>query len=342
MAQSSWPSPAASRVVNDIQYEQMTATQHVDGLVGDPTDTDLVYADGTSGLTVHLRAGRYAQLRGHGWTSGVTDVALTIGSNSSGSTRIDLVVLGLNRSTWDVSAYVVAGTPGSGAPALTVNTGTSGTYEIPLAEVTVATGASAISAGQVKIRHWWIRPDGAASRGADTRPVNVPVGYKCVENGDTLALVTGGTWTNLTSPPTPVNSAQTTDFGGSSQINADSTWRDIPSSKWAPLTFTVPPSGRVFVTLSAFVQNQNTSTSTLWATWRASGGGFTTGTDDVTMQKRGISCLGGRMSGSNRQPFTGLTPGTSVTLTPVYSGSSANSNAQTTFIHYGNLIMEPA
>ena len=341
MAQSSWPAPAASRVVNDVQYEQMVGPQHADGLIGYPLDSPLVYADGTSGLTVHLRAGRYAQLRGHGWTSGATDDALTISSNSSGSTRVDLVVLGLDRSTWEVTAYIVAGTPGSGAPALTQDTGTTGTYEIPLAEVTVANGATAISAGQVKIRHSWVRPWGYASAGTDTRPATAGLGALCTEGGDLLEW-NGSRWINLTSPPTPVQSAQATNMEGSGQITADGSWRDVPSSKWATLPFTVPPTGRVYVTVSAFIQNQNSDTSTLWVSWRASGGGFAVGSDDVTMQSRGISCLGGRLSGSNRQFFSGLTPGASVTLTAVYSGSSASSDPTKTFIHYGKLIMEPA
>src|SRR4051812_44253750 len=107
----------------------MVAPQYVDGLVGDPTDTALISADG-SGLHVFVAASRYALVRGHGWTSGSPVITLAIGSNTSGSTRIDLVVLGLDRSTWAVTCYVKAGTAGSGAaPSLQTDTGDTGIFE---------------------------------------------------------------------------------------------------------------------------------------------------------------------------------------------------------------------
>jgi hypothetical protein len=146
MAESSWPDPADGRVVDDRQYELLAAG---------------------SGLQVLVRANLYGSLRGHGWTSGPTNVPRTIAANGSGSTRTDLVVLRLERSTWQVRTAVVQGSPGAGAPALTRQTGDTGVFEIPLGEVTVPAGASSIAAENVRARTLYqagtIRPVTAAA-----------------------------------------------------------------------------------------------------------------------------------------------------------------------------------
>ncbi|MGC9544034.1 hypothetical protein [Streptomyces sp. UG1] len=144
MAQDSWPSPNHnSRNVTDAEYEQLAARFSDDGVWGTPADSSVVYT--TSGLQVLVRAAKFASLRGHAWTSGTTDDALTIASNASGQTRTDRVVLRLERSTWDVRAVVKQGTPGSGAPALTQDTGSTGVFEIQLARVTVPDSATSVT-----------------------------------------------------------------------------------------------------------------------------------------------------------------------------------------------------
>lgn len=346
MAQSSWPSPAASRVVTDLQYERLVATQYIDGLIGDPSDAVLVSADG-SARQVSLAADRYAQVRGHGWTSGATTVTLTIGANTSGNTRIDLVVLGLDRSTWDVTAYVKAGTPGSTpvAPALQTDTGDTGIYEIPLAEVTVLNGASVIAADKVKTRHWYARADGAASAGTDTRPPSPQPGMGLWESG-TKYVWNGTAWERTSNLPTPVQSAQGVDITGGPSIPpgliGSATWNDVSSDVWAPLTFTVPQSGRVYITISAWIENRYESSSTIWASYRASGGGMTSGTSSTVMNKRGISVRNGRLVCSKRILVTGLTPGASVTLTPAYFTGAVASDITISALREGVLIMEPS
>lgn len=144
MAQDSWPSPNHNtRNVTDPEYEKIAARFSDDGVWGDPNDSSVVYT--TTGLQVFVRAAKFASVRGHAWTSGTTDVTLTIGANASGQTRIDRVVLRLDRATWDVRAVVKAGTPGSGAPAMVQDTGDTGVYEIQIARVTVPNGASSVT-----------------------------------------------------------------------------------------------------------------------------------------------------------------------------------------------------
>ncbi|WP_119728331.1 hypothetical protein [Thermomonospora amylolytica] len=155
MAQSSWPDPAAGRVVNDRQYELLAARFSDDGLYGVHTDPAPVVGTG-AGLTVTVKAGLYGSVRGHGWTSGDTDYTHTLDGNTSGQTRIDRVVLRLDRSTWQVRTAIRKGDPGSGAPALVRDEGPAGVWEVPLARVTVAHNAAAIGAGDVVARPMYV------------------------------------------------------------------------------------------------------------------------------------------------------------------------------------------
>ncbi|WP_435209544.1 hypothetical protein [Streptomyces sp. bgisy034] len=144
MAQNSWPSPAHnSRAVTDLEYEKIASRFSDNGVYGTPTD-DAVVTAGT-GLSVSVRPEVHASVRGHAWSSGTSSVTLSITANSSGSTRVDRVVLRLDRSDWTVRAVVKQGTPGAGVPTLTQQTGDTGVYEILLANVTVLNGASSVT-----------------------------------------------------------------------------------------------------------------------------------------------------------------------------------------------------
>lgn len=144
MAEVSYPSSAHnSRNVTDAEYELLSSRFSDDGVYGDPTESAVVSAG--SGLQVLVRSGAYASVRGHLWDSGTSDTALTIAANASGSTRIDWVTLRLDRSTWTVRATVLEGAPGAGAPALTRDIGSTGTFDVPLALVTVTSGAASVT-----------------------------------------------------------------------------------------------------------------------------------------------------------------------------------------------------
>lgn len=144
MAQDSWPSPGHnSRAVTDAEYESVAARFSDDGVYGTPADTAVVSAG--AGLSIDITADVYASVRGHAWSSGTTTVNLAVTANASGLTRVDWVVLRLDRSDWTVRAVVKAGTPGSSGPVLTQDTGATGVYEVLLATVTVLNGASLVS-----------------------------------------------------------------------------------------------------------------------------------------------------------------------------------------------------
>lgn len=151
MAEASWPSPnhgAPARAVTDAEYPHL-APWAADGVF--QSSSDVVYGN-SSGREVHVRAGKYGIVQGHAWESGTSEFALTIAANASGSTRTDTVVLRLDRSTWDVNIVVRQGTPGAGPPTLQRDSGDTGLWEIPVADVTVDNVAATIAAGKVYAR----------------------------------------------------------------------------------------------------------------------------------------------------------------------------------------------
>jgi len=150
VAQTSWPqSTGTERTVDDDQYEVLGRAFGPSGVLQAIGDTDVVYGD-SSGRHVKIRHGKNAYVIGQGWASDpTTDEIVAIAANTSGSTRYDLVVLRVTRSTWVTEVAVVAGTPGSGIPLTTHDVPTSGVWEIPLAYVIVTNGAATITAGNV-------------------------------------------------------------------------------------------------------------------------------------------------------------------------------------------------
>ncbi|MFJ3794927.1 hypothetical protein ACIPSJ_01425 [Streptomyces sp. NPDC090088] len=143
MAQDSWPSPSHNaRALTDVEYELLAARFSDDGVYGAPSDTSVVSAG--AGLSVDVRAGVYASVRGHVWYSGTSVTNLTVAANATTSLRYDRVVLRLDRSTWNVTAVVKTGTAGAGVPDLTRDTGSTGVWEIPLATVSVAASATGV------------------------------------------------------------------------------------------------------------------------------------------------------------------------------------------------------
>jgi hypothetical protein len=164
VAESSWPSPDNGRTIDDASYEKLAIGYGAAaGVIGDFTNPQLVYGD-ASGMQVKIAADRYAIVRGHTWWSGSTIFTQAIAANSSGSTRTDLIVLRLSRTTWNVNLTVIQGTPGSGVPTSLQDLSTTGSYDLPLATVTVASGASSISAANVTYVGMHLTPDGSGLR----------------------------------------------------------------------------------------------------------------------------------------------------------------------------------
>lgn len=170
MADSSYPTPANGRLITEPQYERLMASLQSSGLVGSPSLPALAYADG-SGMLVKIRGSRAAYVRGRYWDSGTTDFSIAIPANSTGAVRSDLIVLGLNRTTWNVTCYRKAGS--TTPPALTVDQGPTGTYEIPIAQVNVPAAASSISSGHVVPLAWYLGASPIVCTATTLPPVTV-------------------------------------------------------------------------------------------------------------------------------------------------------------------------
>lgn len=193
MADASWPSPDNGREVNDVQYEQISSPLG-DGILGSPSDPAPVFADG-SARAVYVRAGVKALIRGHGWNAGSEALRLDVPANTTGSARRDLAVLGLDRSTWNVSAYVRTGSAAAG-PSLKRDTGDTGTYEIPLLDITTPSGATNIASGNVAQRWWWHGPHAYVCRSTGRPPHEAGLAIREIDTGRWLAS-TGSAW-NIT------------------------------------------------------------------------------------------------------------------------------------------------
>jgi len=197
MASSSWPNPGhSSGAVTTVEYEQLAAPGIVSGLIGTPALSAMVYADST-GLHVKVRANRQATVRAAHYDSGSSEITLTITANSSGSVRTDLVVLRLDRNTGQVAEYVITGSPGGGAPSPVTTISTTGYWDLPLAAVTVPSGATTITAGQVDEKAWYVAASGIACRSSTRPPVesnleiteyDTGIAYKGIVTSD------GGRW----------------------------------------------------------------------------------------------------------------------------------------------------
>lgn len=172
MAESSWPA-AAPTVVTEHDFERLMCGWFGSGLVGDGSEDLLVFADST-GMQVKIRAERYARVRGFVWHSGDSIVTVPIADNTSGSTRIDRIVLELDRSTWTVRVQVVQGTPGSGEPSITQDEGDTGVWQLWVASVTVGDGAATINAADVSNRDMLLGPQLLIADGGNLPDANVP------------------------------------------------------------------------------------------------------------------------------------------------------------------------
>lgn len=156
MAETSYPT-AGGGSVTDANYEVLMASATGDGLIGRPSFSALVYGD-SSGRQVKVRGSRGAIVRGFRWQTDSAGLTVPITSNSSGQTRLDLVVLRLNRTNYTVRVAVLAGTPSSSptTPSPLMQDAPAQYFDLPLARVTVRTGTTILGAGDVEEYTWYL------------------------------------------------------------------------------------------------------------------------------------------------------------------------------------------
>ncbi len=218
MAATSYPSPDNARALTEAQLDRIMSPLQNSGLVGTPALPALVFGNG-AGRFVTVRANRQAWVWGRLWDSGSSDAPVNIPANATAAVRKDLLVLGLSRSTWNVTCYLKVGT--TVLPTLQQDTGITGIYEIPLAQINAPVGSGSIASGDV-----------------------VPLAWYC---GQPIVLCT------TTSVPAPWIGGLMMDVTtGSTYVGAPGTsapvWKRLTTSEGGPLgtlfqVTTTPPSG---------------------------------------------------------------------------------------------------
>lgn len=191
MAETSWPFDNAN--MSEDQWTRLArlfADHGVTTLVG---ATPLVVSADGSGRQVFLAAGA-AIVRGHYYSNDAVKT-IAIAANSSGSTRIDRIVLQLDPTNNRILAVAKTGTPGSGPPGLTQTD--TGIYEISLAQVTVANGAATISAGNVTLERIIVgkQPSAPDTIASILTPRTGEIAYDRTSN--TLYVWNGANWCEL-------------------------------------------------------------------------------------------------------------------------------------------------
>ncbi len=166
-----------------------------------------------------------------------------------------------------------------------------------------------------------------------TAPVS-PTAGKYWDNGANLFRWNGTSW----QPPNYVRPTV------SNQVSMPSlgsltagTFTDFTTGQWPSVTVTVPPSGRVKVTIGGAVRNTNTSTSTAWLAWRATG----TITLGTPYENRAVSAQSGRTYASRSYMLQSLTAGEQLTIIPNLMFSSIGASTTITGVTDGQLIVEP-
>lgn len=169
MTIQSWPFYNAGTGGTEVLEEQwsiMARHWSPTGVIGAPGGTELQVAANGSGREVHVAAGR-ACVRGYWLTSTATET-VTIAANTSGSPRIDRVVLRLDPTSDGITLHVIEGTPAGSPTAPALVQTDNDDWDLSLALVTVAAGAVSLESGAVTDDRTFVglststrRPDGA-------------------------------------------------------------------------------------------------------------------------------------------------------------------------------------
>jgi len=150
MAQSSWPFENID--TSETQFSQW-ARNIGEGVKRGALNELEVFADST-GMQVKVRSGQ-ALVRGH-YYQNTAEVALSLEAADLTNPRVDTVVVELDPSANSIVLEVVTGTPdASPTPEPVVQTD-AGVYQIKLAEIAVAAGATTITAGNVTDTRFYI------------------------------------------------------------------------------------------------------------------------------------------------------------------------------------------
>lgn len=178
------------------EYERAATDLYTDdGVIGSPSNLPLVYAD-DSGRHVKFRANVAVSVRGGRWSSDAI-VLRDVAANDSGSVRVDLATIRLDRSADDEPGASPHVTTGSGAlaPPPVQNAPGAGLWDFASAEITVRPGATSIEPGDVKPVAPYVGRRSLLVNNAKALPTTAPFGqiYHQLDTGQ----VWKGTGTGL-------------------------------------------------------------------------------------------------------------------------------------------------
>lgn len=223
MASISYPRPGYNGgFINNIEQERLLRVTSPEGVYGYPTDTPVVYADGTGGRVAKIRAGKHARVRASFYDTGPVDFAMPpLAENTSGQPRIDLIVARLDRAGgFVVKEWAITGVPAAQpvTPSWVRGFGDADVYDIPLARVRVENGANAITADKVTPLNWWVGDDGQIRCTSTTRPLH-QAGRTIWEHDTGRQMFSDGTnWRVLFEDTGQLNMTQPTGWGSSANF----------------------------------------------------------------------------------------------------------------------------
>lgn len=205
---------ATSPVDDEEELAELFRRFAPDGVVGTPDTNDLkVTGNGTNSLSV---AGGFGLVGGY-WYKNSSARAVPVISNGAGLPRRDRLIVRADPAADSSVPVIKQGTPAASPTAPTLSAGTTGIWEIPLAQFTVAAGASV--ATSLAEDRWFTAASGPVPGLSTVRHGRMGLGAELYEH-DTGRTVqwTGSGWAvtnepetsiNLPGPPAPYNTAWT-------------------------------------------------------------------------------------------------------------------------------------
>lgn len=155
MAENSFPFDAgAGSSITEDSWTKMARLWVPSGVIRGEMLGLEPFADG-SGMNVKHRTGR-GIIEGHYYENDA-EKTLAIGANTSGATRLDRLVVRLDKTANAITSIIIPGVTANTLPAL-VRTTT--VWDEPLAQITVANAAASIVADNVQDHRHWSNPSG--------------------------------------------------------------------------------------------------------------------------------------------------------------------------------------
>jgi hypothetical protein len=208
VAQSSFPF-GSSQITTEDQWSSYFRMAQVDGVFATSENGTDLKVTASNASTVSVAAGE-AWIQGTYYSNSAA-LNVSVPTNSGGgSARNDLIVLRRDPSADATTVQYKTG--GTSFPSLTQTL--NGTWEIPLARVTVAAGASVVPTSGVTDVRWFVGRPAVFGSSAYRRP---PVrGQLHIDNGTDLYLADGTNWNYLGTAEDPAAKTYTPvwDTGG--------------------------------------------------------------------------------------------------------------------------------